>query len=53
MMFGFALLAPLLVRPLARVLGAPLARFQGLTGMLARENADPPAAAHGRHRRRR
>ena len=26
MMFGFAFLAPLLVRPLARVLGAPLAR---------------------------
>ena len=39
MMFGFALLAPLLVRPLARALGAPLARFQGLTGVLARENA--------------
>ena len=39
MMFGFAFLAPLLVRPLARVLGAPLVRFQGLTGMLARENA--------------
>jgi putative ABC transport system permease protein len=39
MMFGFAFLAPLLVRPLARVLGAPLARLQGLTGVLARENA--------------
>lgn len=39
MMFGFAFLAPLLVRPLARAIGAPLARFQGLTGMLARENA--------------
>ena len=38
-MFGFALLAPLLVRPLARLIGAPLARFQGLTGQLARENA--------------
>src|SRR5262249_37331836 len=34
-----ALLAPVLVRPLARGLGAPLARFQGLTGVLARENA--------------
>ena len=39
MMFGFAFLAPLLVRPLARVLGAPLVRWQGLTGTLARENA--------------
>jgi len=39
MMFGFAFVAPLLVRPLARVLGAPLVRWQGLTGMLARENA--------------
>jgi len=39
MMFSFAFLAPLLVRPLARVLGAPMARFQGLTGNLARENA--------------
>jgi putative ABC transport system permease protein len=37
MMFGFAFLAPLLVRPLARVLGAPFSR--GLTGRLARENA--------------
>jgi putative ABC transport system permease protein len=39
MMFAFAFLAPLLVRPLARVLGAPMARLQGLTGVLARENA--------------
>jgi putative ABC transport system permease protein len=39
MMFGVAFLAPLLVRPLARGLGAPLARFRGLTGVLARENA--------------
>jgi putative ABC transport system permease protein len=39
MMFGFAFLAPLLVRPLAHALGAPLVRWQGLTGMLARENA--------------
>ncbi|HWK26742.1 MAG TPA: FtsX-like permease family protein [Solirubrobacter sp.] len=39
MMFGFAFLAPLLVRPLARAIGAPLARMQGLTGVLARENA--------------
>jgi putative ABC transport system permease protein len=39
MMFGVALLAPVLVRPLARAIGAPLAKFQGLTGVLARENA--------------
>jgi putative ABC transport system permease protein len=39
MMFGVAFLAPLLVRPLARLLGAPMARAQGLTGKLARENA--------------
>jgi len=38
MIFGFALLAPTLVRPLSGVIGRPLARFQGLTGMLAREN---------------
>jgi putative ABC transport system permease protein len=37
MVFGVAFLAPLLVRPLARVLGAPLAG--SLTGKLARENA--------------
>ncbi|WP_028061093.1 ABC transporter permease [Candidatus Solirubrobacter pratensis] len=39
MIFGVALLAPVLVAPLARGLGAPLARLQGLTGVLARENA--------------
>ena len=37
MMFGVAFLAPLLVQPLARVLGAPMAR--SLPGKLARENA--------------
>jgi putative ABC transport system permease protein len=37
MVFGVAFLAPLLVRPLARGLGAPLAGR--LTGKLARENA--------------
>jgi putative ABC transport system permease protein len=37
MMFGFAFLAPLLVRPLAGLIGAPLAGR--LTGRLARENA--------------
>jgi putative ABC transport system permease protein len=40
MMFGVALLAPVLVRPLARFIGAPLERFQGLPGRLARENAE-------------
>ena len=37
MMFGVAFLAPLLVQPLARVLGAPMAG--SLPGKLARENA--------------
>jgi len=40
MMFGVALLAPVLVRPLARFIGAPLERFQGISGRLARENAE-------------
>jgi putative ABC transport system permease protein len=39
MMFGFALLAPTLVRPLSGLVGRPLERVQGLTGRLARENA--------------
>jgi putative ABC transport system permease protein len=39
MMFGMALLAPVLVRPLSSVVGRPLERLQGLTGRLARENA--------------
>jgi putative ABC transport system permease protein len=39
MIFGFALLAPTLVRPLSGLIGRPLARFQGLTGTLARENS--------------
>ena len=39
MIFGFALLAPTLVRPLSGLIGRPLARFQGLTGVLARENS--------------
>ena len=37
--FGIALFAPVLVRPLARVIGAPLEKLGGLTGRLARENA--------------
>ena len=40
MIFGVALLAPVLVRPLARVIGAPLQRLQGMPGRLARENAE-------------
>ncbi len=39
MIFGFALLAPTLVRPLSSLIGRPLERLQGLTGRLARENA--------------
>jgi putative ABC transport system permease protein len=39
MMFGLALLAPTLVRPLSNAIGRPLERVQGLTGRLARENA--------------
>ena len=39
MMFGLALIAPLLVRAAERVIGRPLEREQGLTGQLARENA--------------
>jgi putative ABC transport system permease protein len=39
MIFGFALLAPTLVRPLSSAIGKPLERIQGLTGRLARENA--------------
>jgi len=39
MIFGVAVVAPVLVQPLARAIGAPLARFQGMTGTLARENA--------------
>src|SRR5262245_53201226 len=39
MIFGVAVVAPVLVQPLARVIGGPLARFQGMTGKLARENA--------------
>ena len=30
----------MLVRPLARFIGAPLERFQGMPGRLARENAE-------------
>ncbi|HYI20374.1 MAG TPA: FtsX-like permease family protein [Solirubrobacteraceae bacterium] len=40
MVLGVALLAPVLVRPLARFIGRPLERFQGMPGRLARENAE-------------
>jgi putative ABC transport system permease protein len=39
MMFGFALVAATLVRPMSSAIGRPLERVQGLTGRLARENA--------------
>jgi putative ABC transport system permease protein len=38
MMFGLALIAPVLVRPMSGVIGRPLERVIGLTGRLAREN---------------
>ena len=38
-MIGVAALSPLLVRPLAAVVGWPLMRLRGLTGRLARDNA--------------
>jgi putative ABC transport system permease protein len=36
---GIAFLGPVIARPVARVLGWPLARARGITGELARENA--------------
>ncbi|MDX6679443.1 MAG: putative transport system permease protein, partial [Solirubrobacteraceae bacterium] len=36
---GVALLSPQLVRPIAAVVGAPMERFAGVSGRLARENA--------------
>jgi putative ABC transport system permease protein len=36
---GVAVLGPVLARPLARVIGFPLARLRGTSGHLARENA--------------
>lgn len=37
--FGVAILSPLIVRPVARLIGAPLARLAGVPGKLGRENA--------------
>jgi putative ABC transport system permease protein len=44
---GVFVLGPLLAGPTARAVGAPLARFRGVTGRLARENAtrDPTRTA--------
>ncbi len=39
-LFGVALFSPRLVRPLAEVAGWPLQKLRGLTGQLARENAE-------------
>lgn len=36
---GVSVLGPVLATPVARVLGAPLSRFRGMPGHLARENA--------------
>jgi putative ABC transport system permease protein len=36
---GIFVLGPLIARPVARFLGAPLPKFQGVTGTLARENS--------------
>lgn len=36
---GVAVIGPLLARPAARLLGAPLARWRGVAGKLARQNA--------------
>jgi putative ABC transport system permease protein len=36
---GVALISPILVVPLAKYIGAPAARFRGVGGMLARQNA--------------
>jgi putative ABC transport system permease protein len=36
---GVVVFGPVVARPLARALGAPVARLRGLTGMLSRENA--------------
>src|ERR671914_875286 len=40
MMFGVAVLAPVLVRPLARFIGAPLVRTSRMSGRPARENTE-------------
>jgi putative ABC transport system permease protein len=37
--FGVAILGPSIAAPLSAVIGAPIRRFKGITGSLARENA--------------
>src|SRR5918995_1282347 len=39
MLVGVIVLGPVVARPVAGILGAPLARLRGLTGSLARQNA--------------
>lgn len=39
MFIAVAILAPVLARPVARIIGAPMARFGGVSGTLGRENA--------------
>ncbi len=39
MFVAVAVLAPVLARPVARLIGAPMARFGGVSGRLGRENA--------------
>jgi putative ABC transport system permease protein len=39
MVFGMVLIGPVVARPVAGVLGAPLARLRGISGGLARRNA--------------
>ena len=56
---GAVVLGPVAARPVAAVLGAPVARLRGMTGALARQNAmrnprrtaGTASAAHGRRRR--
>jgi putative ABC transport system permease protein len=37
--FGVAILGPVIARPFARLIGAPLPAFRGMAGTIARENA--------------
>ncbi|MGQ0826254.1 MAG: ABC transporter permease [Actinomycetota bacterium] len=39
MFIGVFVIGPVIARPLSRVIGAPLPRLKGITGVLARENA--------------
>ena len=43
---GVAVLGPVIARPFARVIGAPLPRFRGMAGTLARRERDPQPAPH-------